>query len=319
MIEIVELQKAHFDDAAALFITKFKQLRQTIPVLPGTMEELRQIVEKLDALSKISPGLTALENGQVVGYIGWYIVERFRGTERTGAYVPVWGHGSVEKYGSSIYNALYRAASTQWAAARCGVHAISLLANDHAAEKTWYWNGFGLGVVDAIRPIHPLEVEGLGKLEIRKAQMDDAETLAVLEAEHLQHYTLPPIFMARPRPPENSSGFQEFLKNPLNSIWLAEVHGIPAGFIRFEGRSFGATEIVQSDTTIAITGAYTRPESRGQRAAVSILDAALKDYAAQGYERCSVDFEAFNPEAAHFWMKYFQPVCFALMRHPEVS
>jgi GNAT superfamily N-acetyltransferase len=75
---------------------------------------------------------------------------------------------------------------------------------------------------------------------------------------------------------------------------------------------------VQSEKTIAITGAYTRPEYRGQRAAVSILDAAIQDYAAKGFERCSVDFESFNPEAAHFWMKYFQPVCLSLMRHPEI-
>ena len=33
------------------------------------------------------------------------------------------------------------------------MHAITLLAQDRAAERAWYWNGFGLTVVDAIRPI----------------------------------------------------------------------------------------------------------------------------------------------------------------------
>jgi GNAT superfamily N-acetyltransferase len=318
MIQIVEFKKAHFEQAANLFVNKFKQLRQTIPLLPEAMEETRQVVEKLDALSKISPGLAALENGRLAGFMGWYIVDHFRETEETGAYCPVWAHGTVETNATNIYNALYRAASTQWTAARCAVHCISLLANDRAAEKIWFWSGFGMVIVDAIRPMSPLGVPGSGELTIHKAQIEDAETLAVLEDEHLRHYTLPPVFMARPRPPENASAFREFLQNPINSIWLAEIHGVPAGFIRFEGRSFGATEIVQSAATIAITGAYTRPEYRGQRAAVLILDAALKDYASQGFERCSVDFESFNPEAAHFWMKYFQPVSIALMRRPEV-
>jgi hypothetical protein len=318
MIEIVELQKAHFEQAAILFVTKFKQLRQTIPLLPETMEDTRRVVERLDALSKISPGLAAVENGRLAGYMAWYIVDHFRESEETGAYIPVWAHGAVENNAANIYNALYRAASTQWTTSRCAVHCISLLANDQTAEKIWFWSGFGMVVVDAVRPMSSLQVPGSGELTIHKAHMDDAETLAVLEDEHLRHYTLPPVFMARPRPPENASAFREFLQNPINSIWLAEFHGVPAGFIRFEGRSFGASEIVQSPATIAITGAFTRPEYRGHRAAVLIVDAALKDYASQGFERCSVDFESFNPEAAHFWMKYFQPVSIALMRRPEV-
>jgi hypothetical protein len=38
---------------------------------------------------------------------------------------------------------------------------------------------------------------------------------------------------------------------------------------------------------------------------------------AQGFERCSVDFESFNPGAACFWMKYIDPVVYSFMRHPE--
>ena len=44
---------------------------------------------------------------------------------------------------------------------------------------------------------------------------------------------------------------------------------------------------------------------------------ALRDYAAQGFGRCSVDFEAFNVEAATFWLKYFDPVCLSVTRVPE--
>jgi GNAT superfamily N-acetyltransferase len=67
----------------------------------------------------------------------------------------------------------------------------------------------------------------------------------------------------------------------------------------------------------AITGAYTRPHFRGQGVAPALLDAASRHYRDLGYERCSVDFESFKPEAAQFWMKYFIPVCLSVMRHPE--
>jgi len=49
-----------------------------------------------------------------------------------------------------------------------------------------------------------------------------------------------------------------------------------------------------------------------------MLDAASRHYEALGFEHCSVDFESINPEAAHFWMKYFEPVCISVNRNPEV-
>jgi len=49
----------------------------------------------------------------------------------------------------------------------------------------------------------------------------------------------------------------------------------------------------------------------------ALLRAALEDHRARGFRRCAVDFESFNPEAAAFWPRFFQPVCYSLMRIPE--
>jgi ribosomal protein S18 acetylase RimI-like enzyme len=116
---------------------------------------------------------------------------------------------------------------------------------------------------------------------------------------------------------EDAEDFTEFLGNPTNSIWLALDGKTPVGMMRFECNEDGAVAIVDAPDKIAISGAYIRPQYRGRRAAPAILDAALRDYAAQGFARCSVDFESFNPEAATFWIKYFDPVCLSVTRVPE--
>jgi hypothetical protein len=51
--------------------------------------------------------------------------------------------------------------------------------------------------------------------------------------------------------------------------------------------------------------------------AAALLDAALRDYASQGFTCCAVNFESFNPEAVSFWMRYFEPVCLSVLRVPE--
>jgi ribosomal protein S18 acetylase RimI-like enzyme len=316
MIEVIEFRKEFLSQAAALFCANFRALRQAVPVLPDSMEAESLVAGKLEKLMAASHGVAALEDGHLLGYLGWFLIPNFRDTGRKAALCPEWGHAALAGRKAAIYRALYRAASTQWAAAGCQTHALSLLANDTEAEKVWFWSGFGLLVVDAVRPLTGLGIEILLGLEIRKAALADVPELVELEAEHWCHYAQPPVFMASSAGGD-AAEFTDLLQNPHNSVWLALDGGQLAGYIRFEGSSFGAADIVGAETTVAITGAYVRPAYRGHKAAVAMLDAALNDYAARGFERCSVDFESLNPEAATFWPRYFEPVCYSLMRVPE--
>ncbi len=140
--------------------------------------------------------------------------------------------------------------------------------------------------------------------------------ISQLESEHWQHYAQPPVLMTASRA-STTAEIAELLRDPCNSVWIAFDGQTPMSYLRFEGHSHGAAQSVQAETTAAITGAFTRPAYRGRGVAPALLDAALRDYAARGYQRCSVDFESFNPEAATFWMRYFTPVCLSLMRVPE--
>lgn len=311
-MEISPFQKEYLSEASALFVQNLAKLRQVVPVLPDVMENVDHITHLLERLMYVCPGVVALDHGRVVGYIGWYLVNHFRDTDRKAAFCPEWAHTAAENDTTAIYRAMYRAASAQWAEAGCQTHAISLLAHDHAAQKAWFWNGFGLAVVDAVRPLTPVPTTSLDFC-VRKASIVDMDMIAIMEAEHSKHYTQPPIFM----PAKDYGSPAEFLEEPKNSIWVATKNNTLAGYIRFEGNNSGAADLVQSDKTIAITAAYTRPEYRGQGAAPQMLNAALEDYTRQGFTCCSVDFESFNPEAATFWMKYFEPVCLSVFRVPE--
>ncbi len=312
-MEITGYKPDYLPDMAALFVQNFKTLRQSVPHLPDALEAPDQVVALLRDRLGSCPGVVVLEAGRLTGYMLWYIVDAFRGTERIGAYIPEWGHAAVD---ATVYRAMYRAAAIHWREAGCGVHAISLLAHDDAGVRTWFWNGFGLAVVDAIRSIQPLDFPPPPGIEIRKATAADIDALAALEVEHAQHYADPPIQMAAYEP-KDAAALEAFISEPHNSLWLALDGQTYAGYMRFEPNGDGAVAIVDAPDQIANTGAFVRPAYRGRRTAPALLDAALRDYAAQGFARCSVDFESFNPEAANFWLRYFSPVCFSLTRIPE--
>ena len=313
---IVTYEQDSVTEAAALFAQIYQRQRQAVPVLPDTMTHVEHVADRLAWLLRISSGVAAVENGRLLGYLGWYLVPNFRGTQRLGAYVPEWSHAAVDENKTAVYRALYRAAAAQWAAAGCQVHAITLLAQDREAEQIWYWQGFGLTVVDAVRPMRSLETLPPTNLYIRQAAPEDIAALTALDAEHWQHYTQPPISMT-PRTGLDSAGNAAFISRPNNSVWLAYDGDQLTGFLRCDGYDYDGVAIVESEQTMIITGAYVRPAFRGQRTAAALLDAALRHYQARGFTCCALNFESFNPEASAFWLNYFEPVCYSLLRVPE--
>lgn len=321
-MEIAPLTRDHLDAAAALFTAHYRRLRQSVPSLPPRMESPAAVAEMLEGLVA-GPGCSgAFEDGRLVGYLGGWTFDGFRGTPRRAAYCPEWAHAVLPDLPATavrrIYWALYRSLSAGWFADGVQVHAISLLGDDLAAREAWFWNGFGLHVLDAVRPLAPIEATMPEGYRLRKAGLEDAQTLAVLEAEHWAHYAQAPVFMV-----SNFASTAEecaaLIQDPVASFWLAfsEADGEPAGYLRFESRIDGGADILVDEDTVGATAAYVRPAHRGRRLAPALLDAALRDYAARGFQRCAVDFESFNPEAASFWPKYFQTVAYSMIRVPE--
>jgi GNAT superfamily N-acetyltransferase len=313
--EVIPFDRSHAPDAAELVRVEIDRLRSAVPVLADSMTR-PDIAERLDWLVERRSGLAAIRNGRLIGFLGWLTVDDFRGTGRRAAYCPAWAHAATDRDRERIYPLLYRAASREWTAAGCWAHAISLLAHDRDAVRTWCWNGFGVTVIDAIRAIGDLDRATVPDVTFRRAEPTDLDAIVELETEHWRHYTHPPMLMPARTPA--AAEIRDVLQHPTASYWLAIAEDRPIGFLRFETATEGASDLVDSTTTIAISGAFVQPSLRGRGIATGILNTALLRYSTRGYDRCSVDFESFNPEAGSFWLRSFTPVCISMVRYPEL-
>ena len=142
-MEIIPLESGHIEAAAEMFVGKLRGLRETVPALPETMLDPQRAAALLEKRARAGAGLAAVEDGRLVGYLSWFVVEQFRDTDRTGAYCPEWAHGARPEGAARIYRGLYRAAAQRWQAAGCGVHTLTLLAHEEAAREVWFWNEIG--------------------------------------------------------------------------------------------------------------------------------------------------------------------------------
>jgi ribosomal protein S18 acetylase RimI-like enzyme len=322
-VTVVPFDRSYVDAAAELFCAGLARLRSSVPALPDTMATPEAVAGRLAHLADTRSGVAALRQGQVVGYLGWYFVDGFRGTGRRAAYCPVWSHATTPQDREQLYPLMYRAASERWTAVGCGAHAVTLLADDTEGAWAFSWTGFGISVVDALRTTGPLGAgagaggaDGVGGVAIRAAVPSDLGNILAMEAALRAHQTRPPVLMAV-RVPE-ADRISRRLVDPAAGYWLATAEGgRPVGFLRCDSSVDGATELVASDTTVAISGCFVHPAARGRGVATTLLDTVLREYATRGFARCSVDFESFNPEATGFWLRHFEPVCLSVIRYPE--
>jgi ribosomal protein S18 acetylase RimI-like enzyme len=317
-LHITPLKIEDIPDAISLFTRELSDLKVQLSELPEQKVDVQRLSLELQLLVSKSQILAAVNEDGIAGYLGWYLFNRFREVDRRTAYSPDYAHAAPGPQKLKIYQALYNAASSIWFDNACEEFVFTLLANDMRLDSFWYWNGFGLIVVDAIRSLSSPLAHPQSDVVICKANPTDLNRIVLLDREHFQHYSSPPTLMI-PRSPRSTENLAGIIAGTDSSIWLAYSGRTLIGFMSFETESEGATTLVSSDTNTAITSAYVKPEFRGKQVALGILAHALRDYSYRGFLTCSVDFESVNPYAAHFWMKYFKPVCQSVMRIPEFN
>jgi GNAT superfamily N-acetyltransferase len=76
----------------------------------------------------------------------------------------------------------------------------------------------------------------------------------------------------------------------------------------------GTSMLLRDLHNMAVTGAFTNPDRRGNGVATLLLDAALRKAASLGMKSASVDFESRNVPALAFWTRHFTPFTFSVLR-----
>jgi GNAT superfamily N-acetyltransferase len=113
------------------------------------------------------------------------------------------------------------------------------------------------------------------------------------------------------------SEFEHILGEPAYAFFVAYQAGEPVAYIEIGPASQDACTVIRDEKTCSITGAYTRPGARNSGVAAALLNRCLSWAQSQGYQRCAVDFEPMNFLARRFWLKYFQPVSYTLIRQVD--
>ena len=310
-LEIVPLRNDHLEDAAALATARYRALRERAPSLPPRYEDIGAILPLLRDLAGQAPGVVAMRDGRLVGFLLGTVIPGFRG--KRGVYSPEWANAADAEDGREIYREMYARLSAHWVADGCFTHLATLLTHDHEAIDAWHWLGFGLAAVDAIRDLTPVQGT-IANFEIHRAGLEDIEEAIMLDQALHRHLAAAPIFLVDEH---GSEFYEQWLANSANALWLAYRGGEIVACMGLEPSSSNACYIIRDEKTISITSAFTTEGERSKGIGAALLNHSLNWARSLGYQRCAVDFEPQNVPAVRFWLRHFQPVCYSLIRHVD--
>jgi hypothetical protein len=216
-LAIIPLEDRHLEDAAALFIARFRALREQVPCLPTRYQEPGTLLPMLNRLANQGPGAVAIQAGRLVGFLAGYALPEFRGKRST--FSPEWANAAELEDSRRIYDELYAYLSARWVADSSLVHLVSLLPDDRQAIEGWHWQGFGYIAADAMRELTPLP-DLTPDIDIRRGGLEQIEQAIELIEGLRRHVAAAPTFLPLGETEEITVD-EAWLADPAHVLWLA--------------------------------------------------------------------------------------------------
>lgn len=310
MIQIEPFDAAHIEQAAGLAARNYQEERSVVPELPDG-DYVPQLRDELGALAGNGLGVAAVQSGNVVGFLACCEPMPNHFGTTLGTFSPIHAHGAIAEGRRMIYARLYQAAAERWVNNGILSHAIALYAHDREVVDGFFWNGFGLRCVDAIRDCSPIAAKPFKGCTVKRLSVSDADVLLSQTNALRRHLLQTPMFIPLFTPLKLEDLVQWMLREG-NEFHGAYVAGRLVSYLKLSPT--GENSACSAPDMRNICGAYTLPEHRASGVSVHLLMEVVMQLRERGFTRCGVDFESFNPNASGFWLKFFKPYTYSVVR-----
>ncbi|MCE5196704.1 MAG: GNAT family N-acetyltransferase [Negativicutes bacterium] len=302
---ITEFTAKQIPQAQRLVLAEYRVLQSKLPWLPEITA-----APNLDDFAANQLGVAALEGGCLLGFLCCSnpFPDAFHTTGAKGSFTPLHAHAAIEQDRAGLYDHLYQAAARKWVAAGIVSHAICFYSHDQVSLEQFFWNGFGMRCLDAIKENTAVPDPQPALASYYEVAKTDLTSLLAMQNQLIAHLGNSPCFMKYAAMSE-----ERFLvANEENYFFAAQTRGKPVAYLRFsmEGENF----ISNCGKVINISGAFCLPEFRGSGIIDQLLDFSANFWYRRGYRLLGVDCESINPTARRYWLKHFTPYTYSLVR-----
>jgi len=307
-IEYKPINISYINEAVNMIMFAYDTERKSIPYLPN-YNFYKSIYASINGLFSVGNGVVAIQANRLVGFLAGFVVNKFF-SRYSGIYCPIFGHGAIGEKRIEIYQRLYEQAADLWVKHSHVTHAITVFSHDQDLIESWFWQGFGLRCIDAIRKTSTVTFKK-SPIRIKKLMLADVPTLSGIYTQHKNYFRRSPIFMLKDTEDVVREHYNSLLKENHHE-WIAYHNDIPVGIMSIAPTA--ETFIADHPSIMNINGAYIVEGERGRGIGTMLLRTVQEWLLLNKYQLCGVDFESINPLGRGFWMKYFLPYTYSLVR-----
>lgn len=308
-LDYQHLNEEHVEQALEIVLAGYREERQAVPCLPAEESIVDNLWEMISSLFARSSGLAAVKDGKLLGFISGVEREQLFGKDK-GIYCPLYGHGAVKTNRAEIYQDMYTQAAQMWVEKDLYSHVLTLYAHDRQTIDTWFWLGFGLRCVDAIRSTEAIEAKS-HSVVIRKGEGQDIAALRDIMTDFAMFWPGSPTFM--PNGTEDViQNYTQWFQKTNRHFWVAYLEGKAVGQIRIQPGA--ETFVSEHPGVMNITSAFVGKKYRTGGIGLMLLAEVQRWLKQNGYYLCGVDFESFNVPGSRFWNRYFTPYTYSVVR-----
>lgn len=285
-----------------LFIAAYQTEKEHVNSLPETDTIHALVKPKIKKMIQHHSGVVVFKDDTIIGYLIYVLGDQLFGNQQC-AFVPLYGHASVEENKYNIYQMMLNDVSQNWIKHKRLSWVTRLFEHDPVLAQFSFKNGYGQRCADAMKKVQPRPLNNQ-YFTIVKATNASLKDIKTLHQQHNDYYPNPPLCLPR----SDSDPFKE-LKAWFNvsshHLWIAYKANQAVGYVKLEpnGESF----ISQAGNIMNITGAYSDPSVRKQGIAKALLNTVETDLASQHILSYGVDYETTNPLGRQFWESQFTP------------
>ena len=309
-MNIVDFELCHVELATQIAKQSYEKERRYVPALPSV-----DSIPDLAEYAKNRLGVSAFEGDVMVGFlcvIGPF-ENAFRSTNAIGVFSPMGANGAVGEKRADIYARMYQVAAKKWVESGATSHSICLYAHDKLVQEKFFQYGFGIRCMDAIQMMNETDTLTCHEHITRELSKEEYQLIFPLNKLLVQHLNSSPSFMCYPF--IHDAKLLEMIMQS-DARYFVTIHDEQiVSYIKIsnEGENFACS----ASDMMNISGAYCLPEYRGMGVFKNLLDFVIKKLRSEGYIRLGVDFESINPNAYHFWLKYFEAYTNGVVRRVD--
>ena len=311
MMVVKELTERNSEDIVSLLLKKCHSFSEVHANLFDNVPLKEQLLNRIDTFFQKNIGYGLFKNNTLNSFLfGFSDIPTLKGKEK-GIYIPFWGHYTTNIDGKHFIE-LYSTLANDLVEKANHTHILSYFPNNLKLQEQLYVLGFGLLVIDAIRPMNPIPIKPLqSHFSLRAMNREDYDEITQIEKKFCSYLKSSPTFLYisnndHPSPITDylSESKQTFLIETNEEI-VAVIRGV------LGGSNF---DLLEDPTTLAINYAYTNPNYRGLGLGIHLINEIVNWGRKNNVTRCTVDFESANILANRFWLAHFAPIGFSAIR-----